>query len=87
VRKLNPNFIDAYLVLGAYEYVTGSLPLPVKLFAAIGGLHGSREKGIAYLRRVAEQGKYNRDGARVLLVVLTAGRSARWRLRECWRGC
>lgn len=70
VLKLNPKFIDAYLVLGAYEYVTGSLPLPVKLFATIGGLHGSREKGIAYLSRVAQQGKYNRDGARVLLVVL-----------------
>jgi tetratricopeptide (TPR) repeat protein len=70
VRKLNPGFIDAYLVLGAYEYVAGSLPLPVKLFAAIGGLHGSREKGIEYLSHVAQQGKYNRDAARVLLVVL-----------------
>jgi predicted Zn-dependent protease len=53
-----------------YEYVTGSLPLPVRLFAAIGGLHGSREKGIEYLNHVAQQGKYNRDAARVLLVVL-----------------
>jgi hypothetical protein len=70
VRKLNSGFIDAYLVLGVYEYVTGSLPLPVRLFAAIGGLHGSREKGIEYLNHVAQQGKYNRDAARVLLVVL-----------------
>ena len=70
VRKVDPDFIDAYLVLGAYEYVAGSLPLPIRMFAAIGGLRGSKEKGIEYVSRVARQGKYDRNAARVLLSVL-----------------
>lgn len=70
VRKLDPEFIDSYLVLGAYEYATGSLPLPAKLLASIGGVHGSKKKGIEYVAKVAREGKYERDGARVLLSVL-----------------
>lgn len=69
-RKVDPDFTDAYLVLGVYEYTAASLPLPVKLFAAIGGLHGSKKKGIDYVSRVAEEGRYDRDAARVLLAVL-----------------
>jgi len=69
-RKLAPEFIDSYLVLGAYEYATGSLPLPFKLLASIGGIHGSKKKGIDYVARVAREGKYERIGARVLLSVL-----------------
>jgi tetratricopeptide (TPR) repeat protein len=67
--KLDPTFIDAYLVLGVYEYTAGSLPLAVKLMA-MGGLHGSKKKGIEYVSRVAEKGRYDRNAARVLLAVL-----------------
>jgi tetratricopeptide (TPR) repeat protein len=70
LRKLNPNFVDAYLVLGVYEYVAGHLPLPVKVLAAIGGVHGSREKGEAYITRVAREGNYAHNDARVLLVIV-----------------
>jgi hypothetical protein len=70
VRKVDPLFIDAYLVLGTFDYTAGSLPLPVRLLAAIGGLHGSKERGIEYVTRVAQQGKYARESARVLLTVL-----------------
>lgn len=69
-RKADPQCIDAYLVLGVYQYATASLPLPVKLFAAMGGLHGSKKKGIEYVSHVANYGKYDRGAARVLLVVL-----------------
>jgi tetratricopeptide (TPR) repeat protein len=70
VRKIDPDFVDAYLVLGVHEYVAGSLPLPVKVLAAIGGLHGSKQKAEAYVTRVARDGRYARDDARVLLVIL-----------------
>jgi predicted Zn-dependent protease len=70
VRKINPDFVDAYFVLGVFEYAAGSLPLPVKLLAAAGGLHGSKSKGLEYITRVAQRGKYDRDAARVLLTVL-----------------
>jgi tetratricopeptide (TPR) repeat protein len=68
-QKSAPEFIDAYMVLGVYEYTAGSLPLAVKLMA-VGGLHGSKKKGIEYVGRVAQKGKYDRDAARVLLAVL-----------------
>ena len=69
-QSLDPQFVDSYLVLGVYEYAMGSLPLPVKMFAAIAGARGNKQKGIDYVRRVAEEGRYNRDAARVLLAVL-----------------
>ncbi len=70
LRKLNPGFIDAYLVLGVNDYVVGSLPLPVKLLASLGGFRGSKSRGEEYVARVAREGNYARDDARVLLVVL-----------------
>ena len=70
VRRLNPQFVDAYLVLGVHEYVMGSLPLPVKVLVAIGGLRGSKQKGEAYVTRVAREGTLARNDARVLLVIL-----------------
>jgi tetratricopeptide (TPR) repeat protein len=71
VRKLYPAFIDSYLVLGVFEYTTGSLSLPVRLLAAVGGLHGSKNKGIEYMALVARQGNYDRDAARVALTVVS----------------
>ena len=70
VMKQDPNLIDAYLTPGVFEYVAGSLPLPVKLLASVGGLHGSKKKGIQMVRRVAEDGDYERDNARVLLAIM-----------------
>ena len=67
---MSPEFPDAYLVLGVYQYTAASLPLPVKLFAAVGGLHGSKKKGVEYVSRVANGGKYDRDAARVVLAML-----------------
>lgn len=70
LRKVDPGFTDAYLVLGVYEYATGSLPLAAKMFGALGGIHGNKKRGIEYVSRVAQEGKYERNAARVLLAVL-----------------
>ena len=70
LRKLNPGFVDAYLVLGVHEYVVGSLPLPVKILAAVGGLSGNKQKGEQYVTRVSREGVHARHDARILLVVL-----------------
>ncbi|MCC6365363.1 MAG: hypothetical protein IT165_17760 [Bryobacterales bacterium] len=69
-RRKNPEFLDPYLTLGVNEYVVGSLPLPVKILAAIGGAHGSKSKGIEFVQSVAEHGERDRDNARILLAVL-----------------
>jgi len=70
VLKLDPTFIDANLTVGLYEYVVGSLPLPIKVFAGITGFRGSKKKGLALLEQVAKEGNWSRDDAASLLIVL-----------------
>ena len=70
VQKLDPNFIDAGLTVGLYEYVVGSLPLPIKVVAGITGFRGSKKRGLAMLERVAHEGTWSRDDAKTLLIVL-----------------
>lgn len=70
VIKLDPNFHDAEVTIGMYDYVVGGLPLPVKLMAAVGGIRGSKKKGLATLERVAQEGQWARDDARSMLIVL-----------------
>jgi len=68
--KLDPNFTDAYLIVGVQHYVVGSLPWFWKLMAALTGRHGSRKDGLAEVRRAAEQGHWAREDARLTLGVL-----------------
>jgi hypothetical protein len=70
VIKLNPNFHDAELTIGLYDYVVGSLPGPVKLLASMVGTRGSKKRGLLTLQRVADRGSFARDDARALLIVL-----------------
>jgi tetratricopeptide (TPR) repeat protein len=70
VQRLDPDFVDAYLIPGVFEYVAGSLPLAVKMFAAVGGLRGSTKKGLEMVSRVARSGNYERETACVVLAVL-----------------
>ncbi len=70
VIKLDPEFHDAELTIGLYEYVVGSLPLPVKLLASLTGASGSRKRGLEAIARVASDGRWARDDARALLIVL-----------------
>jgi tetratricopeptide (TPR) repeat protein len=70
VMKLDPTFIDAGLTVGLYEYVVGSLPLPIKVIAGITGFRGSKKRGLASIELVAKEGKWSRDDAKTLLIVL-----------------
>ena len=68
--KLDPTFVDAELTIGFYDYVVGSLPLPVRLLAGITGARGSKKRGLATLERVAKEGNWARDDAKSLLILL-----------------
>jgi tetratricopeptide (TPR) repeat protein len=70
VVKLDPAYRDAELTIGLYDYVVGSLPLPVKLVASLTGARGSRKRGLETLGRVASEGRFAKDDARALLIVL-----------------
>lgn len=65
-----PDFHDAYMSVGLYEYVVDNLPWYIKWIAVIVGYRGSEERGFQYLTRAAEKGIYGADDARVLQMVL-----------------
>jgi tetratricopeptide (TPR) repeat protein len=69
VLELNPNYVDAKLVVGAHNYVMGSLPWSVKVAVAMVGLSGTKEKGLQYLREVANSGGENSVDAKVVLAL------------------
>lgn len=78
VLKLAPDFRDAELTIGLQNYIVGSLPLPLKMIAATMGVRGSKKRGLETLERVAVEGRWARDPARVLLVDLYK-REQRWK--------
>ncbi len=67
VLELDPKYVDAKLVVGTHYYVMGSLTWSVKAAVALLGLSGSKEKGLAYLREVADSGGENAVDAKVVL--------------------
>jgi len=69
VLELDPNYIDAKLIVGAHNYVTGSLSWAVKVAVAMAGLSGSKEKGINYLRDTAKGTSETSTDAKIVLVV------------------
>lgn len=69
VLELDPNYIDAKMVVGTHNYVIGRLPWSVKVAAAMAGLSGSAEKGLAYLREVAKSDGENSLDAKVVLTL------------------
>lgn len=70
VLKLDPKYIDAQITIGLYEYVVGSLPLPVKIIAGATGFRGSKKRGLAMLEQVAKEGRWAQDDAKSVLILL-----------------
>ncbi len=70
VIKLDPNYHDAEITIGLYDFTVGSLPLPIKLIAGVAGFRGSKKRGLATLERVAKEGSWVHDEAKTLLIVL-----------------
>jgi tetratricopeptide (TPR) repeat protein len=70
VLRLSPDFHDAELTIGLQNYIIGSLPLPAKMLAATMGVRGSKKRGLEALERVAKEGKWAHDLARMLLIDL-----------------
>jgi tetratricopeptide (TPR) repeat protein len=56
VLELDPNYIDAKMVVGIYQYVIGALSFGFKLLAGFAGIHGSKTEGMALLRDAGDHG-------------------------------
>ena len=70
VLKLDPSLHDAELTIGMYDYIVGTLPLPARMLVSIAGAHGSKKRGIQTLERVAKEGQWTHDDAKVLLIAI-----------------
>jgi tetratricopeptide (TPR) repeat protein len=70
VLEIDPQFVDARLILGVYQYVVACLPFYLRAVGFVNGFHGDKEGGIRQLQLVASKGVLNRHDAEVLLAVL-----------------
>jgi tetratricopeptide (TPR) repeat protein len=68
--KHRPDAYDAYLSIGLYDYVVGSLPGFVRFLVGVIGVSGNKDQGVRELRMAAEKGLYNRDDAAVMLLAV-----------------
>ena len=68
--KLNPNFTDAYFVVGLAQYTVGLLPWYIRWVTSLAGVHGSVPEGIADLERVSQRGRYAKVDAKIVLILI-----------------
>lgn len=66
----DPEFYEAYMTVGTYEYILGNLPWYIKWIAALAGLKGSEQRGFEYLILAAKKSAFISKEARMLLMVL-----------------
>jgi hypothetical protein len=69
VLQLDPDYIDAKLVVGVYEYVVGALPLPFKLLIGFAGVTGSKAKGLQHLTDDGNRGPMTNIEARTAIAL------------------
>jgi tetratricopeptide (TPR) repeat protein len=78
VLQLDPDYIDAKLVAGVYEYVVGALPLPFKLLIGFAGITGSKSRGLEMLTDDGNRGPVTSVEARTT-IALFLRREARYK--------
>ncbi len=64
-----PDSADAYLALGAANYILGSLPAHKRILLWFGGIHGDRADGMQQLQMAAARGHWLRPFAKMLLAL------------------
>jgi hypothetical protein len=66
---VDPDAADAYLTLGAANYIIGSLPALKRVFLHVRGVSGDRVLGIQQLETAAARGRYLRPFAKIVLAL------------------
>jgi tetratricopeptide (TPR) repeat protein len=69
VLKLHPEMADAKTVVGAHNFVVGSLSMPVKAMAGVAGIHGDKKRGLEMLAEAGRAGGETNVDARVALAL------------------
>ena len=70
ILSLDPNAVDARLVLGLDEYIVAGLPFYMRAIGSFGGFHGDKEDGLRNVELVSRKGIRDRYDAQILLAVL-----------------
>jgi len=69
VLKIDPDYVDAKLVVGVYDYVVGALPFPFKLVIGFAGITGSKSGGMKLLLDAADRGPSTSVEARTVIAL------------------
>jgi len=69
VLEIDPNYVDAKLITGVYEYVVGALPWPFKLMIGFAGITGSKSTGLAMLEDAGKHGVITSVEARTVIAL------------------
>ena len=69
VLQLDPNYVDAKLVAGVYQYVVGALPFPFKILIGFAGITGSKSRGMQMLRDDGDRGVVTNVEARTVIAL------------------
>jgi len=77
VLQLDPEYVDAKLVAGVYEYVVGALPWPFKVLIGFAGITGSKTRGMELLNDAGNRGVMTSIEARTV-IALFLRREARY---------
>ncbi|MGA2350788.1 MAG: hypothetical protein ABSF70_10175 [Terracidiphilus sp.] len=78
VLQLDPDYVDAKLVVGVYEYVVGALPIPFKLLIGFVGITGSKSRGLEMLNDSGRRGVITSVESRTV-IALFLRREARYK--------
>jgi hypothetical protein len=68
--KIKPDYYDAYLSIGVYDYIAGSLPFGYRVMATMAGIRGNKKRGISRLQSIVDNNAPTADDARILLVAI-----------------
>ena len=64
-----PDANDAYVALGAANYIIGSLSGGARFMLRFGGIHGDKKLGMEQLGKTVENGRYLQPFAKILLAL------------------
>ncbi len=81
VLELDPNYVDAKMVVGIYQYVVGALSFGFKLLVGFAGIHGSKAGGMALLQDAGARGVITSVESRTAMMLFLR-REAKYRAAE-----
>lgn len=70
VLELDPEYADAHVSIGTYDYTVGALPWAIKVAIFLFGIRGDKDGGIERLETAAALGRNEGVNAKMVLVVV-----------------